>query len=88
MVCNASRRPENKRLKKREFEWVRVVMILICVGGSVIRALFKAVEKIDITFLCHQWVTVASMAAVPGVEDELSVEATFFFKRTQPHLWR
>ena len=48
----------------------------------------KADEKIDITFLCHQWVTVASMAAVPGVEDELSVEATFFFKRTQSHLWR
>ena len=88
MVCTASRRPENKRLKKREFEWARTVMVFVRIGVSVIRALFKAVEKIDITFLCHQWVTVASMAAVPGVEDELSVEATFFFKRTQPHLWR
>ena len=38
----------------------------------------KPFKEIDRTFLYHQWVTVASMAAVPGVDEELSVGATFF----------
>ena len=43
-----------------------------CNSGTV-----QSGSQIDKICLCHQWVTVAVMAAVPGVEDGLSVESTF-----------